>query len=234
MQNIMHIFRTSLLPVLVIFSMPEITIAAPRLYDVEVIVFRHNSQPGQDENWQTPEPGAVRARGQFPKNQFTELSSSRFKLNPVRYSLQQGGDYAVLYHRAWRQLAYSTANAADYPVHSFSDDNRNSIEGTIRLVRERYLHLNVDLLLMESAGSKPGLYSDGPGNIPAYRLTEKRRIKSSELHYFDHPKFGMLVMVTPYQSPAIAAPEINEASPVSEPGREIDNDQAPAASGESR
>lgn len=234
MHNIMHIFRIALLPVLVIAGIPGKTIAAPRLYDVEVIIFSHSSLSNTGENWQTPAPGAGRARGKFRENQFTELSSSRFKLNPVRYSLQQGGDYAVLYHRAWRQLAHNAANAADYPVHSFSENSRNSIEGTIRLVRERYLHLNVDLLLMESSGSEPGLYSDGPGNKPAYRLVEKRRIKSSELHYFDHPKFGMLVMVTPYQSPVTVAPETHADSPVTETDAGTDNDQPPAETGEPR
>ncbi len=35
-----------------------------------------------------------------------------------------------------------------------------------------------------------------------YELSEKRRIKrSGTLHYFDHPRFGMIAIVTPYQSP---------------------------------
>jgi hypothetical protein len=30
-----------------------------------------------------------------------------------------------------------------------------------------------------------------------YRLNERRRVKLSETHYFDHPKFGALVRVSP-------------------------------------
>jgi len=41
----------------------------------------------------------------------------------------------------------------------------------------------------------------GTGQItPAYRLTEARRVKSSETYYFDHPKFGALVRVSPVKS----------------------------------
>lgn len=182
---------------------------AQRLYDVEIIVFTHNTGQDQGETWQQPVDGAGRARGQFQDNRFTELSSSRYRLGPVRYSLQADGAYTVLFHRAWRQQASSPSSVADYPLHSFSNDTNSSIEGAISLVRGRYLHLDVDLLLMNAAGGAPGQYSDGPGNTPAYRLREKRRIKSSELQYFDHPRFGLVAMVTPYSAPKPAA----EATP---------------------
>ena len=32
-----------------------------------------------------------------------------------------------------------------------------------------------------------------------YRLTTERQTRSGELHYFDHPAFGVLVKVTPVQ-----------------------------------
>ena len=41
---------------------------------------------------------------------------------------------------------------------------------------------------------------------PVYSLREKRRIKSNENHYFDHPHFGMIARVTPYYSPEESLP----------------------------
>ena len=32
-----------------------------------------------------------------------------------------------------------------------------------------------------------------------YPLRQSRRMRSTELHYFDHPLFGMLIMITPYE-----------------------------------
>ena len=196
---------------------------AQRLYDVEIIVFSHNTGHDQGETWQQPGDGAGRATGQFQDNRFTELSSSRYRLGPVRYSLQADGAYTVLFHRAWRQQASSPSNVADYPLHSFSNDTNSSVDGAISLVRGRYLHLDVDLLLMHASGGAPGQYSDGPGSTPAYRLREKRRIKSSELQYFDHPRFGLVAMVTPVSAPKPAT-ETTPAEPPATPG---DTTEAP-------
>lgn len=32
-----------------------------------------------------------------------------------------------------------------------------------------------------------------------YQMTQKRRVRSGELHYFDHPAFGLLIKLTPYE-----------------------------------
>jgi hypothetical protein len=41
-------------------------------------------------------------------------------------------------------------------------------------------------------------YEQGP---VSYRIYEKRRMKSGELNYYDHPKFGMVLLVTPVNTP---------------------------------
>lgn len=194
-------FRRCLPVLLVLFAGPATVAAASQLYDVEIIIFTHNTRSDQGEVWQQPDAATARAPGEFRQNRFTGLSSSSYRLKPVRYSLQQGGEYTVIYHRAWRQLAYSPSRAVDYRVNALADDKRNSVEGSVRLVRGRYLHLDMNLLLKEVATQPPGHYTDGPVAMPAYRLTEKRRIKTSDLHYFDHPRFGVLALVTAHRTP---------------------------------
>ena len=200
--------------------------AAARLYDVEIIIFRHDTQVDQGEAWYTPDSDAGRAEGQFRQGRFTELSTSRYRLNPVRYSLQRSDGYSVLFHRAWRQVASRPSRVADYPVHSFSGDRSLSVEGAVSLIRGRYLHLDIDLVLMKTLDSAPGQYSDGPGNVPAFRLQEKRRIRSSELHYFDHPRFGLLAMVTPYRAPAPAVTDAPAEPDTAATGAGTDNTAA--------
>ena len=39
-----------------------------------------------------------------------------------------------------------------------------------------------------------------------YRLHETRRMRSKEIHFFDHPMFGIIVKVTPYELPAPPEP----------------------------
>jgi len=39
-----------------------------------------------------------------------------------------------------------------------------------------------------------------------YVIDQERRMRSGELHYIDHPRFGMLVLVTPYTAPPPPTP----------------------------
>ena len=189
------------------FTLPVLLLAAhvahaePRLYDVEVIIFASDVGGTGDEVMSQPGSEALHARGSLAASEFTELSSASYRLNNISGGLSAARGYRVLFHRAWRQQAYDRAHAVGYPVHSLAENGRDSVEGTITLIKERYLHLDVDLLLMTARGGTPAPYADGPGRSPAFRLAEKRRIRSGELHYFDHPRFGMIARVTPYEAP---------------------------------
>lgn len=61
------------------------------------------------------------------------------------------------------------------------------LDGVFRLYLSRYLHAGVDLV-----------YHREGVEIP-FRLKTSRRMRSNELHYLDHPVFGVLVKVTPYE-----------------------------------
>lgn len=37
-------------------------------------------------------------------------------------------------------------------------------------------------------------------DIAGYRLNQNRRIKLNEIHYFDHPQFGIIIQVSPYEA----------------------------------
>lgn len=95
--------------------------------------------------------------------------------------------------------------------------------GTFRLTISRYLHAHFDMLfrlpqevtyheekeMLQDAVFllPPDMefdYETTPTTTMAminYRLKEARRIKSKEIHYFDHPAFGILLHVTPYELP---------------------------------
>ena len=47
---------------------------------------------------------------------------------------------------------------------------------------------------------RPSILDEEPDIGPVnYRINEKRRIKSGELNYYDHPAFGMVLLVTPVE-----------------------------------
>jgi hypothetical protein len=169
------------------------------------VVFSHLDGNADGELLQTGGSPAP-ATGSFPAGEFTELAGEFYTLNNIRGGLAASPGYRVLYHRGWRQLAYDRAHAVDYPVHTLADQGRHAVDGTVTLVRGRFLHLDVDLSLLATAGRETK-YSDAPGNQPLYRLTESRRVRSSELHYFDHPRFGVIARVTPVAASAEPDPE---------------------------
>jgi hypothetical protein len=156
-------------------------------YDVEVIVFRNLAARGDGEQW--PSETASNAGGftrsliqQEPEN----LPDSQFTLNDVASALQRSGAYQVLAHRLWRQGGYDRHGAVPYLLHTSQGSTHYELDGSLTLIRERYLHLAIDLELTS------------PGSV--YRLDETRRMRSGELHYFDNPRFGVIARVTPYGS----------------------------------
>ena len=73
--------------------------------------------------------------------------------------------------------------------------------------RVPYLHINSELFYRQPVLSANTL----PGAPPAYELvsipfSQQRRVISTQLHYFDHPLFGMLVQIRRYDRPAAPPP----------------------------
>jgi len=178
-----------------LLAISQAAVAGPPIYDVEIIIFRHNVMSDAGERWTTPAVSDLRPTRVFSQDEFTELDRNQYQLDGIRGGLRNSSGYSVLLHRAWRQVGYDAAHAIAYPIHSLAENGRDSIEGSVTLIRERYLHLDVDLLLLRAN------YADGADSSPAFQLREKRRMRSRELHYFDHPRFGMIAVVTPYDAP---------------------------------
>lgn len=99
------------------------------------------------------------------------------------------------------------------------------LEGHITISLSRYLHTRAELILRKPA--KPVELLQNSENAALldntnldnfegqvllnYELSEKRRMRSRKLHYLDHPEFGMLVLITPYEAPPA---DENEPAPV--------------------
>ncbi len=82
------------------------------------------------------------------------------------------------------------------------------LEGKITVSLARFLHVNADLVFRKprSAGAlqvgvfnNPATTSERSKILENHRLQERRRMRSSRLHYLDSPHFSMLVMISPYE-----------------------------------
>lgn len=83
------------------------------------------------------------------------------------------------------------------------------LDGTFTLRRGRFLHVDVDLGYTKTVSvEQPAATPDTPPVPPQttryyVRMTDSRRVRDDSLHYLDHPLFGVLFMVTPYQAPGM-------------------------------
>ncbi len=151
------------------------------------------------------------------------LGTQDHKMSETIKRLMESESYNPLLHIAWRQNVSSPDDAqaihitTDKPDFTTLNDetieNGETIEpeqpnaivdGTITVSLKRYLHLKTDLAYINTNGSD--FFSDEEAPV-VFRMTESRRMRSKEIHYFDHPKFGMLALITPYEPPPAPEPE---------------------------
>lgn len=150
---------------------------AQQWYHVELIVFEQLNT-NTDEAW----PATT-----FDIDAPLSPSVSGKLIRPAKNStliqtaarLQKSRDYQVLYHQSWQQPIMTKSYSRAVKIQS-SD---GTITGSVRLFKSTYLHAALDLQLLQGTESP--------------RLTESRRIRKKKLYFFDHPKIGALLQITP-------------------------------------
>lgn len=169
-------------------------------YDVELIIFRHLSSDATAEQWSmelsngqgleipdedgTPFDPPVSATPQTTQN-FPPLPAARMKLSAIEEALRRSRGYRPLAHFGWTQPGFARNAAPSISLDSLVPAS-SGVTGQVALSRGRYLHLSLDLTFTPP---------DGSGE--RYVLRQSRRMRSNERHYIDHPKFGVIAVVTP-------------------------------------
>jgi hypothetical protein len=185
-------------------------------YDVELVVFLRDANPGGEywpEPTQLPDPRRAVATvqgGEPPRpvetvasqirspaqTRVTALPSTALQLKPHAEALRRKGMVPLL-HVAWRQPV------ADRDNQDWLWLDASPVQGLVRISLGRYLHIDTDLVQRVRA-------TDAPEPL-LIRATDRRRMRSGELHYLDHPGFGLLVLITPHEN------ELPEMRPVTQP-----------------
>jgi hypothetical protein len=158
------------------------TWAQSEWYAIEMIVFAH---PGGDarfaESWRADPgmPDRSRAQPVVAGGAVAPVSPSAYRLSGIWQALRASAGYRPLRHLAWTQRGASQRSAPEILVGEQPDA---PVQGVVQVSRARFLHVKADLLYLDADGS--------------YRFTVRRRMRSNELHYMDHPMFGLLVIAT--------------------------------------
>lgn len=166
-------------------------------YIIELIVFENLNKNTVEEQWlEEPEetsnntPATVKANWR---------SASDYQLSNVKAALARSSSYRPLLHVAWLQTVSKKRRAIQLPERN-SSASGDSLSGTAVVTRGRYLHLDLDLTL-HTAPDTAYIGEDYRFGSPATRikLQQSRRMRSKELHYIDHPRFGVLALITPVE-----------------------------------
>ena len=220
--------------------------AMARWYQVEVVVFKHlEAMTAGGEQW--PELMSLPAFGRamelivdLPEMSdeppplegedaadagpiaFKLLERAERRLTAVERRLRLSREYKPLIFAAWRQPSFGVSRAkriylSDVKRRRLGDAVRAGgasedqitlastpqVEGIVRVKIGHLLHVDVDFLY----------YHEGT----PVRLTETRKLKLNELHYFDHPLFGVIVQVSPFVLPKVKT-DPDDAGSEEEPG----------------
>ncbi len=123
--------------------------------------------------------------------------SSRLNLQQTANRLKNN-NYRIIDHFSWIQEGRTRGSESNVLVQfgEHSENGFREVEGTIAFSVARFLHLKVNLWRFVSV---PQNYdpkeADFESPIFFYEIQESRRLALGEVHYFDHPKFGVLVQI---------------------------------------
>ena len=182
----------------------SISASADQWYHVELIVFQQLDTI-TDEQWpKMPEQNQDQDKLLIPtmKSQLIQPDKNETLISSAT-RLNRSSHYKVLYHQSWQQPIMKKRHAEAIKIHSDDD----MIDGSLRLYKSTYLHAAINLWLLEnkeSINSWSDVSPDGENidNIRNPHLEQSGRIRSKKLYFFDHPKMGVLLKITPIDTPA--------------------------------
>ncbi len=186
---------------LVLFSKTTSANSELPIYQVEVIVFETGAIRGwTEEHWpEITEPldltGSVTATS-LPAAQFLLAGEAR-RMTPER-------GYRILSHQSWRIFGHPANRATPIKIENFpTASHQTKLLGTMTFHKSRFAHVRLNLQIERKMPNRVkqdfAAYNKIPfSNLPQhwrFEINESRRIRTSELHYIDHPLFGALVRI---------------------------------------
>lgn len=159
--------------------------SAAAIYRVEVVIFTQSGRV--DEGDGAP---LLRSIGEGDTSAGASeigrvtglLTGGELTLTGLRERLGRSG-YRVLAHGGWTQTASSWGARVGVPIEQLGLQ-ASGLSGSFFLERGQLLHLGMNLRLERA-------------NASAQTLSEIRRIRFNERHYFDHPAIGVIAIVNP-------------------------------------
>lgn len=195
-------------------------------YRVEVLVIESKDNSALAEEWPLDPGKPVLANAITLDNSTTGnialLNDNQLTLGRAKKRLQQ--NYRLILHKGWRQTLSDKATAHNIRLmggQNYAAGNiDNEVDGIIKLSTGRYMNVDADLVFHKPMKLAPGntvelgagsenqgtarfeiadqnWQNDPQARLQPFRLKESSRLKADEIHYIDHPLYGIIIVVSP-------------------------------------
>lgn len=161
---------------------------------------------------------------------FQSLPEAQRIMNSLARSIRRSSLYKTLLHESWVQPVAERDRAIPIMIQAGEHyDDQFELDGTVTISRSRFLHVETDLWYTEFAPlyqqdestrmttasvmspsdrrQFPAI-ADWESNrgqyvpVHAHQMRQSRRMRSSTLHFIDHPQFGILVKIEDFERAA--------------------------------
>ena len=186
-------------------------------YTVELVVYASLQRDNAAEQWPVPRMLPDTERAITLGMNGTRLLEGPRNLQAIADTLRRSNNHRLLLHWYWQQPGWGVGQGQPVlvqiptgsvlPVVALPAEVSKlamqqlraslvaatlavpatfpALDGTVNLIVGEILQVDVDLI-----------YRDPDTGLPL-QLKESRRLRSGELHYLDHPRFGVLLRVAP-------------------------------------
>ncbi len=182
--------------------------AAHADYVAEMIIFEPTStQNWLDEYWpllpaklDTQDKDTVLGSSNSTRHL---LGDGQLSLKETAKRLTSTGEYRILAHTAWSQGAEERSTAKNTLLPEGMSSSGLPLQAKIKLYKQKFEHVDIEVQLerqipkglIAEFAQKRKLSLNDVGDTWRFRLQESRKVKPGELQYFDHPMFGILLMI---------------------------------------
>ena len=176
---------------------------APQRYQVEVIVFEHLALKGwTEEYWpMTVEIPNIEQAQNFSTTNTAPLYLKNSPSMLATEAAKVAKNYRILYQKSWTQNALDKPKTPNLLIEGANASTQ--FFGTVKMYQSRFNHIMVDLnfdrlIPNQVREAFAQMQKMNVNELPAqwsFHIKDQRKVKSGELHYIDHPLFGVLVQV---------------------------------------
>ncbi len=196
-------------------------------YRVEVLVIESKDKSALAEEWPLDPGMPLLANAisldSVSNTDISPLTENQLTLTRAKKRLQQS--YRLIMHKGWRQTISDKTTAHNIRLvggqNYAADDAKSEVDGIIKLSTDRYMNVDADLIFYKpikiAADSSIELgvtpenqgtahfvetplqnwQNDPQARLQPFRLKGSSRLKADEIHYIDHPLYGIIIVVSP-------------------------------------